>query len=54
MPQVEGRPLVSTPAANGLRTALDVQTVGDTRYFDAGGFVGRTLGLSAGASLPGR
>lgn len=28
-----------------LQPALALQTVGDTRYFDAGGLVGRTLGL---------
>ena len=33
-------------AAEGLATQLDVQSVGDTRYFDAGGFPGRTIGLS--------
>jgi hypothetical protein len=53
MLEVAGRPLVTAPSANGLRTLVDVQTVGDTRYFDAGGFIGRTLGLSEGALLPG-
>jgi arylsulfatase A-like enzyme len=37
---------VSEPAQNGLRTVLDYQKVGDTRYFDAAGFPGRTVGLS--------
>jgi hypothetical protein len=36
---------VSAPAANGMRTVLEYQTVGDTRYFDAAGFPGRTVGL---------
>jgi arylsulfatase A-like enzyme len=36
---------VSAPAANGLRTVLEYQRVGDTRYFDAAGFPGRTVGL---------
>jgi arylsulfatase A-like enzyme len=36
---------VSSPAANGQKTVLDSQRVGDTRYFDAAGFPGRTVGL---------
>jgi arylsulfatase A-like enzyme len=32
-------------AANGLRTVLNFQRVGDQRYFDTAGFPGRTLGL---------
>ena len=31
----------------GLRTVLETQRVGATRYFDAAGFPGRTVGLSA-------
>ena len=46
MPDVKGWTVVSEPAENGLRTVLDLQAVGATRYFDAGGFYGRTLGLS--------
>lgn len=38
--------MTSMPAANGLRTVLQYQEVGPTRYFDAGGFPGRTLGLA--------
>jgi arylsulfatase A-like enzyme len=38
--------LLSAPAANGMRTALDTQQVGSTRYFDAAGFRGRTVGLA--------
>ncbi|HEX3674636.1 MAG TPA: alkaline phosphatase family protein, partial [Rhizomicrobium sp.] len=48
-----GRPVVTThgwlasdPAANGEKTVLDYQQVGATRYFDAAGFPGRTVGLS--------
>lgn len=37
--------LESKPAENGLKTILKYQTVGKTRYFDVGGFSGRTLGL---------
>ncbi len=46
MPDVKGWSIISEPAENGLRTVLDLQAVGSTRYFDAGGFYGRTLGLS--------
>jgi hypothetical protein len=46
MPDMKGWSVVSEPAENGLRTALDLQAVGNTRHFDAGGFNGRTLGLS--------
>ena len=35
----------STPAAGGLQTVLDIQIVGDTLYFDAAGFPGRSVGL---------
>jgi hypothetical protein len=45
-PAVKRQTLRAAPAANGLATELDVQSVGDTRYFDAGGFPGRTVGLS--------
>jgi hypothetical protein len=38
---------VSEPTAQGLRTVLETQRVGDTRYFDAAGFPGRTVGLTA-------
>jgi hypothetical protein len=38
---------MSDPAPNGLVTVINMQRVGDTRYFDAGGFPGRTVGLSA-------
>ena len=53
MPDVKGWSIVSEPAENGLRTVLDLQAVGTTRYFDAGGFDGRTLGLSQ-TSMPTR
>jgi hypothetical protein len=51
VPSVTSRILKSVPAANGLITVLDMQTVGTTRYFDAAGFPGRTVGLST-ASAP--
>jgi len=49
VPQVASRVVTSEPAANGLVTVVDVQTVGAVRYFDAAGFPGRTVGLSATA-----
>ena len=49
LPQVTSRVMTSDPAANGLVTVLDMQTVGTTRYFDAAGFPGRTVGLSTTA-----
>jgi hypothetical protein len=51
MPPVTSRVLTSEPAANGLVTVLDMQLVGTTRYFDAAGFPGRTVGLST-TTLP--
>ena len=36
----------SAPSAQGLRTVLRGQTLGDHRYYDAAGFPGRTLDLS--------
>lgn len=35
----------SAPAASGLVTELKTQNVGSTRYFDAAGFKGRSVGL---------
>ncbi len=46
VPEVTSRVVASEPAANGLTTVVSMQIVGDTRYFDAGGFPGRTVGLS--------
>ena len=37
---------ISAPATNGQKTLLEYQRVGETRYFDAAGFPGRTVGLS--------
>ncbi len=45
MPKVEKHIVHSPPAANGLRTILNLQQVGSTTYFDAAGFPGRTVGL---------
>ena len=46
IPEVTSRVVMSEPAPNGLVTVTNIQEVGDTRYFDAAGFVGRTVGLS--------
>jgi hypothetical protein len=45
MPRVRMRTSRSRPSATGLRTILNYQVVGQTRYFDAAGFPGKTLGL---------
>jgi hypothetical protein len=47
MPKVVRRRIVSPVAANGVRTVLNMQAVGSTRYFDAAGMPGRTVGLTA-------
>jgi arylsulfatase A-like enzyme len=39
------RSIRSEPAANGFFTQLDMQSVGETPYFDAAGMPGRTIGL---------
>jgi len=45
--QVEKHRVVSEPDPNtGLTTVLEGQSVGETRYFDAAGFDGRTVGLT--------
>ena len=40
------RTIQSAPAANGVRTILNLQQVGEARYFDAAGFAGRAVGLT--------
>lgn len=47
MPTVQKLTLRSEPDAAGLRTVVMTQTVNGTRYFDAAGYPGRTLGLPA-------
>jgi hypothetical protein len=54
LPEVKSFTVVSDPAENGLRTVLDMQSVGAVGYFDAAGFPGRTVGLSQNPGLPGR
>src|SRR5262249_37796555 len=46
VPAVTSRVLVSDPAPNGLATVVNMQMVGETRYFDAAGFAGRTVGFA--------
>jgi len=45
MPKIRAHTRQSPPSASGLRTVLNYQIVGKTRYFDAAGFPGRTVGL---------
>ena len=52
MPEARSWSVVSEPAENGLRTVIDLQAVGNARYLDAGGFRGRTLGLSQDMVAP--
>jgi arylsulfatase A-like enzyme len=52
-PRYVVRVMRSGPAAGGIRTVLDYELVGNTRYFDAAGFPGRTLGLP-GPTIPPR
>jgi hypothetical protein len=49
LPAVNSRVLISDPAPNGLVTVINMQMVGNTRYYDAAGFPGRTVGLSTTA-----
>jgi arylsulfatase A-like enzyme len=44
---VQSQVLKSAPGPEGVRTILNLQTVGATRYFDAAGFEGKTVGLRA-------
>jgi arylsulfatase A-like enzyme len=54
LPAFSMRTLQSQPGRNGLRTVLDYQQLGTTRYLDAAGFPGRTVGLKERASVAGR
>ena len=47
IPEARSRVIISDPAPNGVYTVLNMQDVGGTRYFDAAGFPGQTIGLSA-------
>jgi predicted AlkP superfamily pyrophosphatase or phosphodiesterase len=48
-PKASSDTIKSEPAANGLRTVLNLQRVGAQRYFDAAGFPGRTVGIEPDA-----
>ena len=50
-PSFSRHTLRSKAAANGVRTVLSYQTVGATRYFDAAGFPGATVGLADGDKI---
>jgi arylsulfatase A-like enzyme len=52
MPAVTAASLRSSASAAGLQTVVEYQQVGSTRYFDAAGFPGRTIGLSEKAAGP--
>jgi hypothetical protein len=45
MPEWKTTYQISRPDADGRRTIVQTQHVADTRYFDAAGYEGRTLGL---------
>ena len=45
-PKVVKGTLRSAPSSTGLRTIVEYQGVGSTRYFDVAGFPGRTVGLT--------
>ncbi|MBY0561994.1 alkaline phosphatase family protein [Hyphomicrobium sp.] len=51
VPTWERKTIVSGPSSSGLRTILNYQVVGETKYFDAAGFGGRTVGLSPDPAL---
>lgn len=51
MPVWERKTLASEPSATGLRTILNYQVAGETMYFDAAGFEGRTVGLHPGSTV---
>ncbi len=53
MPEFERKTIASAPSASGLKTILNYQMVGETKYFDAAGFAGRTVGLVPEAALAG-
>jgi len=46
-PAHESGMMRSKPGVGGLVTELHYQSVGTTRYFDAAGFAGRTVGLDS-------
>ena len=51
-PSYIARSIQSDPTIDGLRTILNYQLVGTTRYFDAAGFLGGTVGLNTTTVAP--
>lgn len=51
VPTWERKTIASGPSPSGLRTILNYQVVGETKYFDAAGFEGGTVGLSPDPAL---
>jgi predicted AlkP superfamily pyrophosphatase or phosphodiesterase len=51
VPASTKKTLVSEPSASGLKTIVNTQMVGETKYFDAAGFEGRTVGLEPDAAV---
>jgi len=47
LPKIEHHSPESAPSFNGSKTILNTQTVGDYTYYDAAGFLGRTVGLDS-------
>ena len=43
--EVAAKTIHSAPSPSGLATILLTQSVDHTQYFDAAGFIGRTVGL---------
>jgi arylsulfatase A-like enzyme len=54
VPNATSRTVISAPAPGGLATLLNEQRLGPTRYFDAAGFMGRTVGLTSPAAQAAR
>jgi hypothetical protein len=50
VPEVTASTLRSSASSGGLETVLVYQQVENTRYFDAAGFPGRTVGLNEAAA----
>jgi hypothetical protein len=45
-PRWKTKTLISSPDRYGNQTAVQMQSIGSNRYFDAAGYPGRTLGLT--------
>jgi hypothetical protein len=54
VPKFDAHTMRSQPNKDGLRTVLNYQQVGSTRYLDAAGFPGRTVGLRESAPVAAR